>query len=192
MTNLTYIEKSDVLVRASTAVARYCVKMPVLSEETELSEIYEDAVNTYIKAVQNKAFKRAEADFDAFSASQNASKFETRQYLLTVTVTDKNAKTLSLLTESVELCGLRLTEYQRRSVVWSIEKKRPLSLKDLLSGEKAKLKALPKHWHTPDGIYIDSVHTKDGQITLFRRLQISFEGHRLRDRNKHYEEFSIQ
>lgn len=191
MTNLNYTEKSDVLVRASTAVARYCVKMPVLSEETELSEIYEDAVNTYIKAVKNKAFKRAEADFDTFSASQNASKFETRQYLLTVTVTDKNDKTISLLTESVELCGLRLTGYQRRSVVWSIEKKRPLSLKDLLSGEKTKLKALPKHWRTPDGVYIDSVHSKDGPITLFRRLQISFEGHRLRDRNKHYEEFTI-
>lgn len=187
-TAYTYKESRDVLIKNGAAVARYCIRTPILGVSDEINGIYEKAGEAFRRFVTSKAFSWAEELYDERLASDTGKGifvFPTVQYLFYITVTHEAWGYLSISSELTVLSGNELRYADRRCAVWDVKRLCPVTLGELMRSLGLE-KKLPKAAKRYRGFYLNS-----GKLILYSTRPTFGSGERLRDLPKHFTEYRL-
>lgn len=181
-----YKESRDVLIKNGAAVARYCIRTPIITVSAEINGIYEKSGEAFRRFVTDKAFLwAAELSSELSASGKDISAFPTLQYLFYITVTEQTETALSVLEELSVLRGSKLRYVERRAAVWDLNSLCPMTLSQLSKALGIEKKRIRSMGHC-DGFYL-----RRGRLILYRIRHAVAEGERLRDRLGHFTEYEL-
>ena len=157
-------------------VALLLVRYPEIEGKEKLSTLFRSKSESFSKFVREKAFQKAEAEFNSFMESGGRrSLFPQKEYRMSITITSEHGRYISVKDEIISVSGGIIKSYALDIRTWDVETETVCGLSDFISYK-------PKAHY--DGFYL-----RGGRPTLYSVNDLWKNGEcRMRDVKRFFSE----